>query len=575
MVVLNGDLSLYALPNNKKNSVIKSENTSGAVGGGNERNRKGSRTYSLDGYQLSSASSHRTLTLDNPNALSSAAAITSSSSSSSSSSSRSSLTAGAVTPTSDQWQSTTPSSKMLRAAQQDQGYERSAPESATATRTLPQPKIPIKIVSKSSSNSRPRSASTEDVGSGGGGSSTRVAQKRANASLTPSKDSGSHSENSKQRHAAARPSSSDTAQSMGTEMEVKYELAHPNYQAPASQNGVPFYGSGSGGAGAGGAPAALRADREADSGAVTEAETLTLSDVAAAMLPFPTRVRSASIGGGNGTFPSAPSFVPSHFTFAGNNDTGAGQGGFGIGTLTSQGRVAARSRGNSLDVLALTDRIIAQRIHADLVSTLNHAFPDYDFSQTKLDAFKLEDTSAAIVKVGNYLSEIIKQEPMWLTTVWNTIDTEIKLSSCRVYSYVPDMEGDPFSDQSVWSFNFFFVDSDSRKVALFTCIANTAHGAKRRSDRERGAADSSRELAPGDGDIDYRSTDDDGSMTASPRSNSPSPYGAYGSPREGRAYDWDAEAEEEECRGGGAGRRFQGNIAVHAGDESDSSCDDM
>ena len=41
--------------------------------------------------------------------------------------------------------------------------------------------------------------------------------------------------------------------------------------------------------------------------------------------------------------------------------------------------------------------------------------------------------------------------------LWATINEEITLPECDIYSYNPDLQSDPFGeDGSLWSFNFFF-----------------------------------------------------------------------------------------------------------------------
>ncbi|KAL2085529.1 hypothetical protein ACEWY4_018849 [Coilia grayii] len=41
--------------------------------------------------------------------------------------------------------------------------------------------------------------------------------------------------------------------------------------------------------------------------------------------------------------------------------------------------------------------------------------------------------------------------------LWNSIDQEISLQGCDIYSYNPDLDSDPFGEEgSLWSFNYFF-----------------------------------------------------------------------------------------------------------------------
>ena len=56
--------------------------------------------------------------------------------------------------------------------------------------------------------------------------------------------------------------------------------------------------------------------------------------------------------------------------------------------------------------------------------------------------------------------------------LWNTLNTEIDLLGCDIYSYNPDLTSDPFGeDGSIWSFNYFFFNKKLKRVVLFTCRA--------------------------------------------------------------------------------------------------------
>jgi len=183
---------------------------------------------------------------------------------------------------------------------------------------------------------------------------------------------------------------------------------------------------------------------------------------------------------------------------------------------------------------------------------------------------KLENVAEVIVKVSNYMSEIVSQEPKWLEATWAAINTEIELASCQAYSYIPDMEGDPFSENSVWSFNYFFVDNETRKIVYFTCIATAGKrghlGGRTHHSNGHGSAD--------EGDSDYPSNDDASYVSGSPRSMSPSmsPYGTYGSPR---GFD-DAEDEDESGVLGVHGTQYsRQGVTIQVADDSDSSCDEM
>ena len=244
------------------------------------------------------------------------------------------------------------------------------------------------------------------------------------------------------------------------------------------------------------------------------------------------RVRSASIGG------------------AGNS---AGNG--SAGEVTSEGRMG---KTRSMSLGDWHDQNGAQRTLVELTSTLNEAFPDYDFSQAQLSSFVVNRSETVIRTVNSYFSDLpTDEDPHFLANMWAALDSEVKLKSCEVYSYVPDMEGDPFSEGSIWSFNYFFIDRESRKIAYFTCVACT-------NIHQHNSHSLNNDL----NDNEYQTSDSEyGGVRSDP--NSPDPYGCYGSPRVASTA---SDMEEEEYDG-----RVEkdGNVAMQAADDSDDSCDEM
>jgi hypothetical protein len=123
----------------------------------------------------------------------------------------------------------------------------------------------------------------------------------------------------------------------------------------------------------------------------------------------------------------------------------------------------------------------AKEIIMDLISTLNDSYPDYDFSQTQAEQFCSQDIQTVIKSVNENLSELEEKDDSsssadhknFLTRLWETFDELMNLKRCDVFSYMPDMEGDPFSDGSLWSFNFFFVNQDVGYILYFTCVATS------------------------------------------------------------------------------------------------------
>jgi hypothetical protein len=54
--------------------------------------------------------------------------------------------------------------------------------------------------------------------------------------------------------------------------------------------------------------------------------------------------------------------------------------------------------------------------------------------------------------------------------LWSVIDETIRLKECLVYSYLPDWDSDPLSAGALWSFNYFFVNRNEKKLLFFACV---------------------------------------------------------------------------------------------------------
>lgn len=57
--------------------------------------------------------------------------------------------------------------------------------------------------------------------------------------------------------------------------------------------------------------------------------------------------------------------------------------------------------------------------------------------------------------------------------LWSSVDDEIDLNDCDIYSYNPDLNSDPYGEPgSLWSFNYFFYNKKKKRIVFFTCRAN-------------------------------------------------------------------------------------------------------
>jgi len=124
---------------------------------------------------------------------------------------------------------------------------------------------------------------------------------------------------------------------------------------------------------------------------------------------------------------------------------------------------SARSRKRSSSLGDLSS-VSTRRLLIDLISTLNASFPDYDFSSLSPESFNPEDVTSVVQRVNSYLAEVTASNPDFLVNLWRTMDEVVfiivfifswtllailksmQIKRCEVYSYVPDMDEDPFSN---------------------------------------------------------------------------------------------------------------------------------
>jgi len=112
-----------------------------------------------------------------------------------------------------------------------------------------------------------------------------------------------------------------------------------------------------------------------------------------------------------------------------------------------------------------------------LILTLNHCFPDYDFSALRAQHFTKEDGLQAVQ--GVIETQLLEPARMFgavefttLQTLWTRLEEVIQPSECDVYSYKSEAEGDPFNDSaSLWSFNYFFFNRRLKRIVCFTAMA--------------------------------------------------------------------------------------------------------
>jgi len=117
-----------------------------------------------------------------------------------------------------------------------------------------------------------------------------------------------------------------------------------------------------------------------------------------------------------------------------------------------------------------------------LILTLNHIYPDYDFSNLRAQHFRKEGMISSVkTDIDTMLMEIDKvwaarygDDQPFLEVLWKTMDDAIELVDCDVYSYKAMSEGDPFTDEGhLWSFNYFFYNKKLKRILFFTAHASS------------------------------------------------------------------------------------------------------
>eukprot|EP01027_Heterolobosea_sp_BB2_P011290 GEZU01016454.1.p1 GENE.GEZU01016454.1~~GEZU01016454.1.p1 ORF type:complete len:275 (+),score=51.07 GEZU01016454.1:179-1003(+) len=107
----------------------------------------------------------------------------------------------------------------------------------------------------------------------------------------------------------------------------------------------------------------------------------------------------------------------------------------------------------------------------NLISLLNASYPDYDFSNLKPEDFTKESSLDMVMNAINLsLTDVLPNEEK--AKLWSTLNEQIKLKECDIYSYLPDPDSDPMGEEGkIWSWNYFFYNRKLKKVVFFTCYA--------------------------------------------------------------------------------------------------------
>eukprot|EP00735_Rhodelphis_limneticus_P014241 TRINITY_DN8243_c0_g1::TRINITY_DN8243_c0_g1_i1::g.10181::m.10181 TRINITY_DN8243_c0_g1::TRINITY_DN8243_c0_g1_i1::g.10181 ORF type:complete len:229 (-),score=23.40,sp/Q6PGU2/MAF1_DANRE/45.71/2e-49,Maf1/PF09174.5/5e-50 TRINITY_DN8243_c0_g1_i1:28-714(-) len=116
----------------------------------------------------------------------------------------------------------------------------------------------------------------------------------------------------------------------------------------------------------------------------------------------------------------------------------------------------------------------SRRTLFNLICTLNASYPDYDFSELRPDQFTREAHVAAVAHNINthLLASGAESCQVLCDKIWAALEEVIKPLDCEIYSYIPDLDQDPFSESpNLWSFNYFFYNKVLKRIVFFTCCS--------------------------------------------------------------------------------------------------------
>ncbi|KAJ3215006.1 RNA polymerase III-inhibiting protein maf1 [Dinochytrium kinnereticum] len=110
-----------------------------------------------------------------------------------------------------------------------------------------------------------------------------------------------------------------------------------------------------------------------------------------------------------------------------------------------------------------------------LLATLNAAFPDYDFSDIKPESFvKIPSMGLVANHINSTLFAMGNEEFAQAVNskIWLTVDEIVQMKECDIYSFAPDPEVEPDSEEgNLWSFYYFFFNRKMKRVVFFTARA--------------------------------------------------------------------------------------------------------
>jgi hypothetical protein len=115
-----------------------------------------------------------------------------------------------------------------------------------------------------------------------------------------------------------------------------------------------------------------------------------------------------------------------------------------------------------------------RKLLVQLITTMNHAFIDYDFSNVSVHNFYHElDSQSAMTTINNlFLNEMdqMKVNDHFRTDFWASVDECIELDKCDVYSFQPDDDSD-INSGKLWVTYYFFFNKKLKKIVFLEAHA--------------------------------------------------------------------------------------------------------
>ncbi|KAI8614454.1 Maf1 regulator-domain-containing protein [Chytriomyces sp. MP71] len=222
--------------------------------------------------------------------------------------------------------------------------------------------------------------------------------------------------------------------------------------------------------------------------ATADGDVLVLMPIGSPALPgsFASAAHAHSFGDRRGSFAGgsfgAPPISSSWTGGAGNGYNGAVGGSWGATggafPTTASSFSAALSSGMGVSPVSPYGplaQVSSRKTLFYLLATLNAAFPDYDFSDIKPELFmkvpmlKIVQESVKGTLFGMGLEGLAHNIS---NRLWEAIDDVIQLAECDIYSFNPEPELEPDSEEgNLWSFYYFFFNKKLKRMVFFTARA--------------------------------------------------------------------------------------------------------